>query len=81
MSRSRRKSPFGGIASGTSEKEGKKRTHRKMRAMERQAWSRGDVEAMPRKGRDAVNPWDMEKDGRQYYDKATLKLYPKLMRK
>ncbi len=75
MSRSRKKHAFGGMAGNSSEKDHKQRTHRKMRAQERTVlahFGEGDEVKMPYKGRDAVNPWDGAKDGKQVLDERWI---------
>ena len=89
MSRSRRKNPIGGIASGPSEKAFKRETHQNFRAKQKELLKKvlddEEVEVkLPRKQRDVVNPWNGPKDGKSYFGylkKKDPKLYKKMMRK
>lgn len=89
VSRSYRKTPIGGIASGPSEKQFKRQTHQQARAAQRDLLKKvlvdEDVDVkMPRKSRDAENPWSGPKDGKSWFGglkKKNPKLYDKEMRK
>ncbi len=80
MSRSRRKTPKCGNTKARSEKHDKALSNRKMRAMAAQSAKNQDEDEAtpPEKSREAVNTWQMDKDGKQWFDP---KKFPELMRK
>jgi hypothetical protein len=61
MSRSRKKTPIGGITTAVSEKKDKQLWHRKMRRAQRMN-PEADLQE-----HEFSNPWQMDKDGKQYY--------------
>jgi len=69
MSRSRRKTPIYGISTATSEKEGKRIWHKRMRTCERDRLrTLVDPEAhLTTLVPEVSNCWSMEKDGRQWW--------------
>ena len=82
MSRSRRKTPIDGVATGVSEKEFKQRTNGKIRAREQQLLRRltlfdtsefeedvidETLAKLPNRLCEATNPWDGSKDGKTYF--------------
>jgi len=75
MSRSYRHTSICGLASAASEKDDKRRWHRRFRQQNRQR-VRQDREPLPL---DAVgDPWLMAKDGKQWFDRTR---HPRLLRK
>lgn len=81
MSRSRRHTPIGGIASATSEKSFKRETNHTFRQKQRQAIRRvvSDEDIfLPTKPRHATNPWGGPKDGKSWFGnmKNRKKRYP-----
>lgn len=89
MSRSKRKTAIGGIANGASEKKFKRLTNHVFRATQRELLKKAlvDDEAevkLPRRPRDATNPWSGDKDGKSWFGrlkKKDPKYFEKLMRK
>lgn len=78
MSRSRRKTPIGGITTAKSEAEWKAKAARRLRAAARQILaSRPEDDKLSGKRWEVVNPWDGPKDGKRWFGNA----YPKDMRK
>jgi hypothetical protein len=78
MSRSRKKTPIGGITSATSEKAEKLANHRRERRRIRQRLAtEPEADVLPHT-RELSNPWAMAKDGKYYF--APWK-YPREMRK
>lgn len=63
MSRSKQKNPITGITTAESEKQDKKTWHRKLRRINKQRIKEG---LEPLDKHDVSNPWDMDKDGKQY---------------
>jgi hypothetical protein len=78
MSRSRRKLPFSGITTATSEKEDKRLANRKERRFNRQTLCATADETRLRHKREVGNPWLFAKDGKSRFDPQT---HPELMRK
>ena len=77
MSRSRRKRPFRGITSATSEKQDKRLANRTLRRRIKEILSLDvEVEVLPEL-RDVSDPWVMDKDGKIRFDPDR---YPKEMR-
>ena len=75
MSRFRKKHPFCGITTATTEKEDKRRAHRTLRRVFRDLdLSDPDSLVVPLL-REVSNVWSFGKDGKQRFDP---KLYPKL---
>lgn len=78
MSRSRKKTPIGGIAVGRSEKQEKRLANRKARRHVRVALATdSDRDVLPHL-REISNVWSMAKDGKHYFDPHR---YAKEMRK
>lgn len=78
MSRSRKRTPIGGIAVGRSEKHEKRLANRKARRHARVALAAdSDRDVLPHL-REVSNVWTMAKDGKRYFDPHQ---YPKEMRK
>ena len=72
MSRSRRKTPIHGITTATSEKEDKKLMNRTLRSKHKQqihtALTQDELDELILMNKDdAMNVWDMSKDGKMYY--------------
>ena len=76
MSRSYRRTPIFGNATAASEKQDKRITSGIFRATERAQIAAGE-EAVIERRREALNPWSMAKDGKNWWSRAT----PKDMRK
>ena len=74
MSRSRKKTPVCGMTTAKSEKDDKKRWHRKARRLRKQS----DEVILDKEVSDV---WSMAKDGKQYLSKKTLDRHPDLVRK
>jgi hypothetical protein len=72
MSRSRRKSPFCGLGSGSSEKFDKRKNNRKLRQRCKDAIRQGK-ESMPLMN-EISDPWTMTKDGRIHLDKDSKEM-------
>jgi hypothetical protein len=82
VSRSRKKTPIGGITTAESEKRHKRLSHKNFRAKQRQALLSGNPAELPVKMRDAVNPWSGDKDGKSYFGNMKDDKYKKkLLRK
>lgn len=93
MSRSRRKTPKGGIAIASSEKEFKRQTNQNFRTKQREILRKvkhskdPDETVFPHKPRDVENPWSGPKDGKSYFGKLKWggeeenRYFRKLMRK
>ena len=78
MSRSRKKHPFSGITTATSEKQDKRLANRSLRRRIRVMLATDvEVDVLPEM-RDVSNIWAMDKDGKVRFDP---KRYPKEMRK
>lgn len=75
MSRSRRKSPAGGMTTAVSDKPGKVLGHRKTRRAARSALIQGNEPAPTIKATE--NPWSYPKDGKTWFGDAR----PELLRK
>jgi hypothetical protein len=75
MSRSSRRTAVCGVTCADSEKDDKRRWHRRWRHGNRQRIRQG---ADPLPLRAISDPWLMAKDGRQWFDRTQ---YPRLMRK
>jgi hypothetical protein len=82
MSRSRRRTPCGGITTARSEKSDKQDAHRRLRSCLRAvlAWQQEHPDADPVWPglRDVSDPWGMAKDGKCRFDPRR---HPGLMRK
>lgn len=63
MSRSKRKTPISGITTAASDKPFKVREHKRERAAVRDSLAVGSDLPHPK---EFGNPWDSEKDGKQY---------------
>jgi hypothetical protein len=72
MSRSKRKTPIFGITMAASEAEGKAKWHRRHRHAESARLRKDAVDYEPRSHREHSNTWDMEKDGKRYWGRATV---------
>jgi hypothetical protein len=91
MSRSRRRTPRGPIASADSEKQFKRETNQAFRAAERKILKKlhddpeADVDAhLPKKPHEVVEEWSGPKDGKSYFGdlkRKDPKYFNKLMRK
>ncbi len=78
MSRSRKKTPIGGITTARSERQDKRLANRKVRRHVRVALvAHSDRDVLPDL-RQISNVWTMAKDGKRYFDQHR---YPKEMRK
>lgn len=66
MSRSHKKTPIFGIASG-SEAWCKGKWHRRYRASQKRLIAREGDNHVPRSHREKSNPWSMNKDGKRYW--------------
>jgi len=78
MSRSRRKTPIGGITTARSEKHDKRLASRKVRRHVHVALATdSDRDVLPHL-REISNVWTMAKDGKRYFDPRR---YPQEMRK
>lgn len=75
MSRSRRKTPMGGMAKAESEKEFKRQEHQRERANVRS----GEIDDVNSKA--FGNPWAGPKDGKRYWGSVDPEYLAKLMRK
>lgn len=71
MSRSRRKTPIGGITTAKSEAKWKAKAARKLRAAARRILAnRPDDDQLSGKRWEVVNPWDGPKDGKHWFDRS-----------
>ncbi|CAN5889496.1 hypothetical protein BH18ACI4_BH18ACI4_01560 [soil metagenome] len=78
MSRSKKKTPIRGISSACSEKQDKRNYNRRFRRLCKQLLDLNlDADPLPHL-RECSNPWDMDKDGKRWFDAA---LNSKRMRK
>lgn len=71
MSRSLKKTPAGGICSG-SEKKDKQLANKAFRRLSKTLISKGEYEKLPIKLAEIVDVWSMTKDGKSYYIDAPL---------
>ena len=78
MSRSRRKKPFQGITTASSEKEEKREANRVERRVNREILRASGDGDQVRLTREVSDPWRMSKDGKARFDSAK---YPESMRK
>ncbi|RRJ96005.1 hypothetical protein Ga0100231_018805 [Opitutaceae bacterium TAV4] len=82
MSRSRRRTPCGGITTARSEKSDKQDAHRRLRTRLRSALARQqeqpEADSVWPGPRDVSDPWAMAKDGKCWFDPRQ---HPNLMRK
>ena len=76
MSRSRKKTSITSNTNADSDKEGKKRCHKKFRRKEKKAIR--EEEDPPEDLREIESCWSWSKDGKQYFDEEK---YPELIRK
>lgn len=76
MSRSRKKTPYHGIA-GTSDKKDKRCANRALRRAVHAALD-VDPEGIVPQVREVSDPWSFSKDGKKYFEPAR---FPELMRK
>jgi len=78
MSRSKKRTPIGGITTARSEKQDKRLYNRRYRGACKQILHMTpECELIPHL-REHSDPWDMDKDGKTWFD---LEKYPKEMRK
>ena len=78
MTRSRKKHPFAGTSTATSEKESKRAWHRLLRRTNRVVLAvTGDEEKLKRRN-ELSNLWNMDKDGKWRFRPSE---WPRLMRK
>jgi hypothetical protein len=75
MSRSRKKSPAGGVTTAASDKGDKTRAHQKTRRAAKQALRSGEEDCPDRKATEQV--WSYAKDGKAWHGAGR----PELMRK
>jgi len=78
VARSYRKRPIMSIARASSEKEDKRRAHRRARRQTRQLVGMGLDETGLRDTKDYFDPWMAAKDGKTWFDPAER---PRWMRK
>ncbi|HEX2095158.1 MAG TPA: hypothetical protein VHG28_22360 [Longimicrobiaceae bacterium] len=78
MSRSRRRTPIGGISSADSEKQDKRQANRRIRRTVRQVLHQDPAGEMLPHEKELSNPWTMSKDGKRWFDPER---YPREMRK
>ena len=83
MTRSRKKSPAGGMTLAESEKKDKTIASRQMRRAVKQVVSKASKDVEPevplRTG--FSNPWSWAKDGRKWWSEHVVARLPRLMRK
>jgi len=68
MSRSRRKTPIGGVTTAGSEKQDKRDYKRRYRRVAKQAVEAGDESKPLPILREHSDPWSMNKDGKMLFD-------------
>jgi len=68
MSRSRRKTPIGGVTTAGSEKQDKRDYNRRYRRVAKQAVEAGDESRPLPILREHSDPWSMDKDGKMSFD-------------
>jgi len=78
MSRSRKKQPFVGMSTATSEKEDKRAWHRRLRRTNKMVLSDAGDEEKLRRRNELCSLWNMSKDGKWRFRPAE---WPRLMRK
>ena len=78
MSRSKRKSPFGGNTTAVTEKQDKQIANRAERRINKQLIADNDSSSMLMSKREVSNVWSFGKDGKSRFDPFQ---YPKSMRK
>jgi len=78
MSRSKKKNPFSGITTATTEKQDKRITNRAERRMNKQIIQTTQDENKLKHKKEVSNTWNMDKDGKVRFDPDKS---PKLMRK
>ncbi|RQQ15537.1 hypothetical protein DF107_09060 [Burkholderia stagnalis] len=69
MSRSKRKSPIGGITTAESEAQDKAQWHRRHRRVESARLKKDAVDYEAESHRAQSDPWKMDKDGKSYWGK------------
>jgi hypothetical protein len=78
MTRSRKKTPIGGVTTARSEKHDKRLANRWVRRAVKQALATSvDVDVLPHR-RDLTNPWTMAKDGKMWFNADR---FPEALRK
>ncbi len=78
MSKSRRKTPIGGVTTAESEKKDKRDYNRRYRRVAKQAVEAGDESKPLPILREHSDPWGMDKDGKMSFDPRKN---PRLLRK
>ena len=82
MGKSRKRTPVSTWCCCKSQKRGKQMCHRKFRRIERIMISLERWENIPIRQREAINPWNLEGDGKTYWHLVHTDMsYIKLMRK
>ena len=71
MTRSRKRTPIGGIVSARSEKDDKREYHRRERRRVREVLATTpEPESLPHR-KEVSDPWTMAKDGKQFLGRGT----------
>lgn len=82
MSRSRKRTPVSTWCGCKSQKRGKQFSSRKFRRREHQMIATNQMDQLPRKSFEVMNPWDLGGDGKGYFNgSADDEWFIKMMRK
>ena len=82
MSRSRKKTPVSTICCCKSQKRGKQCCNRRFRRRERMLLHMNDIEGLPNRPMEIMDPWDLGGDGKRFWKiPPESEIYKRMMRK